>query len=102
MSSNPERELDRRDFGRMLDLDRTTAISDFVERFENCMRDQQAAADDIKEIAAEAKKREFGPDDITAMKTVAKLRLKDETTKARDRLRALHRISSAVQLDLFD
>jgi uncharacterized protein (UPF0335 family) len=95
MASNP-------DFNRMLDLDRTTAISDFVERFEQCMREKEAAEDDIKELAAEAKEAEFGPDDIQAMKKVARLRLKDQVTKARDQLAALQRISNAVQLTLFE
>ena len=96
MMASPER-----DFSKMLDLDRTTAISDFVERFERCMRDKEAAEDDIKELAAEAKEAEFGPDDIAAMKKVARLRLKDQVTKARDQLAALQRVASAIQLTLF-
>jgi uncharacterized protein (UPF0335 family) len=83
-------------------LNRTTAISSFVDRFESCMRDKEAAEDDIKEVAAEAKEAEFGPDDIQAMKLVARLRVKDQTTKARDKLAALRRVASAVQLTLFD
>lgn len=89
-----------RDFDRMLDLDRSTLIRDFVDRIERVMRDAQAAAADMKGILAEAKQQEFAVRDISAMKSVAKLRLDDKVSEARDKLEALQRISRAVGMDL--
>lgn len=90
------------DWTKKLDLNRTTITTDFVNRFEAVMRDQQTAADDLKEIAAQASEQEFTKRDIEAMKKIAKMRLKDQIGRAREQIDALRRVGAAVQIDLFD
>jgi uncharacterized protein (UPF0335 family) len=90
------------DWTKKLDLNRTTITTDFVNRFEAVMRDQQTAADDLKEIAAQAAEQEFTKRDIEAMKKLAKMRLKDQIGRAREQIDALRRIGAAIQIDLFD
>jgi uncharacterized protein (UPF0335 family) len=90
------------DWTKKLDLNRTTVTTDFVARFETVMRAQQAASDDLKEIAAQAAEQEFSKRDIEAMKKIAKMRLKDQIGRAREQIDALRRIGAAVQIDLFD
>lgn len=90
------------EFDKMFDLDRSTAVKNLVTRMEECMRQQQVASDDLKEICAEATEAEFGPKDIRAMKRIAKWRLKDQLASAKEELEALERIGRAVQFDLFD
>jgi uncharacterized protein (UPF0335 family) len=92
---------DTTDWTKKLDLNRTTVTTDFVSRFEAVMRDQQTAADDLKEIAAQAAEQEFSKRDIEAMKKIAKMRLKDQVGRAREQIDALRRIGAAVQIDLF-
>ncbi len=91
-----------RDFGKMFDLDRSTATKNFVDRMEECLRQQQVASDDLKQVCADAVEAEFGPHDIKAMKKIARIRLKDQRSDARDQLEALERIGRAVQFELFD
>lgn len=91
-----------RDFTKMFDLDRSTAIKNLVVRMEECMRGQQVATDELKQVCADATEAEFGPNDIRAMKKIAKLRLKDQLAQGREQLEALERIGRAVQFDLFD
>lgn len=95
-------EAPKRDWSATLDLDRRTATRNFVDRMEECMRAAEAAADDLKEVLAQAKEAEFGPRDIAAMKKIAKLRLKDQGGRAREQLEALSRVGKAVAFDLFD
>lgn len=95
-------ETPRKDWSAALDLDRKTATRSFVERIEECMRAQQSAADDLKEVIADAKGAEFSVRDVDAMKTIAKLRLKDQRGRAQEKLEALSRIGRAVGFDLFD
>lgn len=90
------------DWTKKLDLNRTTITTDFVNRFEAVMRDQQTAADDLKEIAAQASEQEFSKRDIEAMKKIAKMRLKDQIGRAQEQIDALRRIGAAVQIDLFE
>jgi uncharacterized protein (UPF0335 family) len=92
----------KRDFNKMFDLNRSTATKDFVTRMEECMRQQQVAADDLKQVVADATEAEFGPKDIRAMKRIAKWRLRDQLASAKEELEALERIGRAVQFDLFD
>lgn len=101
MTQEPQPQPDR-DFGKMFDLDRSTAIKNFVTRMEECMRQQQVASDDLKQVVADATEAEFGPKDIRAMRRIAKWRLKDQLASAREELEALDRIGRAVQFDLFD
>jgi hypothetical protein len=56
----------------------------------------------LKAIVESAKEQEFGPREIKAMRTIAKLRLKDKKVEAREELAALERISKAADFDLFD
>lgn len=95
-------ETPQRDWSATLDLDRRTITRSFVDRMEECMRAAEAAADDLKELVAQAKEAEFGPRDIQAMKKIAKMRLKDQRGAAREQLEALNRIGKAVAFDLFD
>ena len=92
----------KRDFGKMFDLDRSTLTKSFVDRMEECLRQQQVASDDLKQVCADAVEAEFGPHDIKAMKKIARIRLKDQQSDARDQLEALERIGRAVQFELFD
>ncbi len=101
-AQNTPNEVPREDWATALDLDRTTTTKSFVDRMEECMRQQQAASDDLKEIISEAKAAEFSVRDVDAMKTIAKLRLKDQCGRAREKLEALNRVSKAVGFDLFD
>lgn len=101
-SENTPNEAPRKDWAAALDLDRSTITKSFVDRMEECMRTQQAAADDLKELAAEAKAAEFSVRDVDAMKTIAKLRLKDQRGRAQEKLEALSRVSRTVGFDLFD
>jgi uncharacterized protein (UPF0335 family) len=89
------------DWTKRLDLNRTTITTDFVKRMEECMRQQEAAAADLKELTAQAAEQEFTKRDIEAMKRIARLRLKDQVGRAREQIDALRRIGDAVQCDLF-
>jgi uncharacterized protein (UPF0335 family) len=102
MEQAHEGEEPKRDFTKMFDLDRTTVIKNMVDRMEQCLRDAEAARDDLKEIMADCKEREFGKRDIEAMKKIAKLRLDDKKGAAQEQLEALERIGKAVGFDLFD
>lgn len=92
----------RRDFTKMLDLNRTQLTRDMVDRLQDAMTRQQIAAEDIRVIVASAIEQEFSKRDIGAMKTIAKLRLNDKKSEAREKLEALERISRTVGMDLFD
>jgi hypothetical protein len=91
-----------RDFARMLDLDRSTLIKDFVGEMEARMRDVETALSDLKDIAEAAARQEFTPREVAAMKKIAKLRLKDQKAAASLELEALQRIGRAAGFDVFD
>lgn len=91
-----------RDWTATLDLNRTKLTRDMVDRFEDAMQRQQIAAEDIKVIALAAMEAEFSKRDIGAMKTIAKMRLKDQKGAAQEKLEALERIGKAVGYNLFD
>jgi hypothetical protein len=92
-----------RDFTKMLDLDRSTLIKSMVDRMEECIRAATAAREDLKEVVAECRdEHEFPPREIIAMKRIAKLRLDDKGSEAKEQLAALERIGRAVGFDLFD
>lgn len=92
----------KRDWTKTLDLNRTKLTCDMVDRFFDAMTRQQIAAEDIKVITLSAIEAEFSKRDIGAMKTIAKLKLKDQKSRAQEKLEALERISKIVQFDLFD
>lgn len=92
----------KRDFAKIFDVDRTALTKNMVDRMETCMWEQQAAADDLKEVVAECAEQEFSKRDIEAMKTIAKLRLKDKKGAAQEKLEALERVGKAIGFDLFD
>ena len=54
-----------------------------------------------KQFCATAKENAFSPRDVTAMKRIARMRLKDQGGRAKEELEALHRIGHAVGFDLF-
>ena len=88
-----------RDFERMLDLDRSTLIRDFVDEMEGRMREIETAQAALRDIVEAAARQEFPPRDggrnsfrpEAAMKSVeeqlrpeiARLRLKDQIGRTR-------------------
>ena len=90
------------DFVEMFDLQRTTLTGSMVDRMEACLRQAEAASDDLKAVVAECRTQEYRSTDIAAMKKIARLRLKDRIADAREQLAALQRVSRAVQIKLFD
>ena len=91
----------KRDFAKILDLDRTTLTKSMVDRMEQCLREAETARDDLKEVIAQCREAEFGKRDIEAMKKIAKLRLDCKKGAAQEQLESLDGIGRAVGLDLF-
>ena len=56
-----------RDFERMLDLDRSTAIKNFIDEMEARMREVETAQAGNKDIVDAAKRDSFTPAEIIAM-----------------------------------
>ena len=83
-----------RDFERMLDLDRSSLIKDFIDEMEGRMREIETAQAALKDIVEAAARQEFPPRDVAAMKKIARLRLKDQKAAAQQELEALGRIGS--------
>ena len=116
----------KRDFARMLDLDRSTLIRDFVDEMEAQLRDIDTAQVALKEIVEAAKRKEFKPSEVgrsvlrpeAAMKSVeeqlrpeiARLRMKDKKAQslplaeagAQQELEALERVGIAVDFNVMD
>jgi uncharacterized protein (UPF0335 family) len=92
----------KRDFSKMLDLNRATITKEYVDQYEVAFQQQVSAASDIRQITDDAKEAEFGPREIKAMKRIAKLRLQDKLADAKEDLEALERVGRLVQFDLFD
>src|SRR3954471_21280385 len=88
-----------RDFERMLDLDRSTLIRDFVDEMEGRMRKVEGAQAALKDIVEAAARQEFTPREVAAMKKIAQLRLKDQKAAVQQ---ALERIGRAAGFDVFD
>ena len=91
-----------RDFERMLDLNRSGLTKSIVDEMEARMRDIETAQADLKAITDHAKEQEYKPPQIRAMKTIAKLRLKDKGAVAKVELEALEEIANAVDFPLFN
>jgi len=90
------------DLSEMFDLNRHKAVNNYVDRFEELLRQKDGIQNDIKEVAAEATTEGmFSPVEVDCMKTVAKWRVKDKNNAAAEKLAALRRISNAVKVDLF-
>lgn len=85
----------------MFDLSRDKTVSKLVEQFEDLYRQRDAATQDIKELAAQAKEEMFSPVDIKAMQDIAKWRKDGKQNAAAEKLAALRRVSNAVKYDLF-
>ena len=90
------------DLAEIFDLDRTQLIARMTGNFENCLRDIQTAQDDLKQLVASCKEAQVSPREIEAMKTIARLRLKDQGGAAREKLAALKLVGKAAGYDLFD
>jgi len=90
------------DFERMLDLDRSTLIKNFVDEMEGRMREVENAQAALKDIAEAAARQEFPQRDVAAMKKIARLRLKDQKAAAQQELEALGRIGKAADFDVLD
>lgn len=89
------------DLSEIFDLNRHKAVTNYVERFEDLLRQKDAVQQDIKELAAEAKEALFSPVEIKAMQDVAKWRKDDKGNAAAEKLAALRRVSNAIKFDLF-
>jgi uncharacterized protein (UPF0335 family) len=89
------------ELAKMFDLDRSTLVANFVNRMEECLRQAENASNDLKQVVAECNEAEFRKYDIAAMKTVARLRLKDKLEEAAAKLEALERVARLVQFNLF-
>ena len=101
LEQEPNAEAPKKDWMQVLDLNRTTAIKSYVDRMERCLRDIDAAREDLKEVAREAKEAEFSPRMVKAMNKVAKLRKDDKKGAAQEELAALEAVGKAVGFDLF-
>jgi len=97
-----ETSAPKKDWMANLDVNRSTITKSIVDRMEECMRIQENAANDLKEVTNDAVEHEFSKRDIEAMKKIARLRLKDQIGRAREQLEALDRIGKVVNCDLFD
>ncbi len=89
------------DLSEIFDLSRHKAVANFVQRFEELMRQKDSVQQDIKELAAEAKDQLFSPLEIKAMQDIAKLRKDDKSNAAAEKLAAIRRVSNAMGMDLF-
>lgn len=89
------------DLSEIFDLNRHKAVTSYVDRFEELLRQKDAVQTDIKELAAEAKEAMFSPVEIKAMQDVAKLRKDDKSNAAAEKLAALRRVANAIKFDLF-
>ena len=100
--ADPPNGTNSRDFERMLDLDRSTLIRDFVDEMEGRMREIESTQAALKDIVAAAARQEFPPRDVAAMKKIARLRLKGQKAAAQQELEALGRIGKAADFDVLD
>lgn len=89
------------DLSDVFDRNRDSAVRDFVDRFENLMRDRDDIGAGIRDVAAEAKKFKFSPAEIKAMKDIARLRKDDKRLQSAAALAALRRVGHACEYDLF-
>jgi hypothetical protein len=92
----------KRDFERMLDLNRSTLIRDFVDEMEARVREIDTAQVAQKDIVEAAKRQEFTPSETAAMKKIARLRMKDKKAQAQQELEALERIGIAVDFNVME
>jgi hypothetical protein len=90
------------DLSQIFDVDRSQLVARMTSNFENCLRDIATAQDDLKELVASCREAGIGPNEIAAMKMVARVRMKDQAGAAREKLEALDRVGKAAGLDLFD
>ena len=89
------------DLSEVFDLSRDKTVAQYVDRFEDLLRQKDAVAQDIKELAAEAKEAMFSPVEVKAMQDVAKWRKDDKGNSAAEKLAALRRVGKAAKFDLF-
>jgi len=90
---------DGREINEVFDLNQN--VKDYVARMEDCLREIAAARGDMQQLVDEAKSVGYTAKDVAAMKRYAKLRHDDKRADAVDQLRALKKISSACNYDLF-
>lgn len=84
-----------------LDLNRTLLVRDLVDGMERCLMEAEAAAAALRQVEVRARQADFSKGDVAAMKKIARLRVKDQVGRAQEQLAALHRMSRAVDCDLF-
>ncbi len=82
--------------------DRRKLTAEFVARFETLLQEQQDTAEDLKELAGEAKRKQFTKAVVKAMRKIAKLRLDDKRREASAQLEALQQVADACNFDLFE
>lgn len=89
------------DLSEIFDLNRHKAVRDYTEGFEALFRERDAVNDKVRDLANQASQDLFSPDDINAMKAIARWRKDGKGNDAAGKLAALRRVSNAVQYDLF-
>lgn len=89
------------DLSEIFDLNRHKAVANYVDRFEELLRQRDQAQADIRELVVEAKAAMFSPVEIRSMQDIAKWRKDDKANAAAEKLAALRRVSNAVRVDLF-
>lgn len=96
-----ETPKEKPDLSEIFDLKRHKAVTAFVARFEQLLRDRDGVNADILQLKDEAKQAAFTPIEVGAMYDIAKWRNGDKIVGAAIKLAALRRVSNAVKLDLF-
>lgn len=97
----PKNEKPPPDLSEMFDLSRNRAVSGYVDRFINLIRNREAINEDIRELGAECREAMFSPVEVSAMKDIATWRVKDKAVATAAKLAALRRVSNVTKLDLF-
>ena len=98
---DPHGATPRRDFERMLDLNRSSLIRDLVGEMEARLREVESAQVAVKDVVEAAKRQEFTAKEAAMMKKIARLRLKDKGAEAAQELETLARMAKATGFPLF-
>lgn len=85
-----------------MDEERTGLAKAFVSKFQQIMSDQADAAADLRLTAEEALEAKFSKREVSAMKKIARVQLKDARLKTAYDNHALEEIGRAVGCDVFN
>lgn len=94
--AKPIKSLDK-----MFDLSGDQKIADYVAKFEDLFRQRDAVAADLKQLADDAREDMLSKRELEAVKKIAKWRLDDKISAAKEMFAALQRVSKAVQIEMF-